>query len=123
MNRRSAAGIGVAVVLAGLGATGAISWANSAKSSAEARETQTAVVIVDTRVPKGADATTIEAAPHEGTVQQKAIAPGALTSEAQIGSQVALADLLPGDQLVKDRLGANVDERPTAAFRKPYRPH
>ena len=76
------------------------------------RETQTAVVIVDTRVPKGAGANTIRSATHEGTVQQKALAPGALTSEAQIGSQVALADLLPGDQLVKDRLGANVDALP-----------
>jgi pilus assembly protein CpaB len=106
MDRRRAAGIGVAVILAGVGATGAISWANSAKSSAEARETQTGVVIVDTRVPKGADADTIKAATHEGTVQQKALQPGALTSEEQIGSQVALADLLPGDQLVKDRLGS-----------------
>lgn len=113
MNRRSAAGIGVAVVLAGLGATGAISWANSTKDSAEASQAQTAVVIVDTRVPRGADANTIKSATHEGTVQQKALAPGALTSEDQIGSQVALADLLPGDQLVKDRLGSNVDELPT----------
>jgi pilus assembly protein CpaB len=116
MNGRRAAGIGAAVVLAGLGATGAIAWANSTKSSAEAREAQTAVVIVDTRVPKGADANTIKAATHQGTVQRKALAPGALTSEAQIGSRVALADLLPGDQLVKDRLGA-VDELPAGTTR------
>jgi pilus assembly protein CpaB len=113
MDRRRAAGVGVAVVLAGLGATGAISWANSTKDSAEASRAQTAVVIVDTRVPKGADANTIKAATHEGTVQQKALAPGALTRESQIGSKVALADLLPGDQLVKGRLGSKVDEPPT----------
>jgi pilus assembly protein CpaB len=112
MNRRRAAGIGAAVVLAGVGAAGAISWANSTKDSAEAREAQTAVVIVDTRVPKGADANTIRAAVHEATVQQKALAPGALTSEDQIANQVALADLLPGDQLVQDRLGAKVDGLP-----------
>jgi pilus assembly protein CpaB len=112
MDRRRAAGIGAAFVLAALGATGAISWANSAKSSAEARDTQTGVVIVDTRVPKGANANTIKAATHEGSVQQKALAPGALTSEDQIGSQVALADLLPGDQLVQGRLGSKVDALP-----------
>lgn len=117
MNGRRAAGIGAAVVLAGLGATGAIAWANSTKSSAEAREAQTAVVIVDTRVPKGADANIIKAATHQGTVQRKALAPGALTSEDQIGSQVALAELLPGDQLVKDRLGANVGEPPAGTTR------
>jgi pilus assembly protein CpaB len=112
MIRRRAAGIGAAVVLAGLGATGAVAWANSAKTSADASQAQTAVVIVDTRVPKGSDANAIKAATHEGTVQQKALAPGALTSEDQIGTQVALADLLPGDQLVKDRLGANDDGLP-----------
>src|SRR4051794_13755907 len=112
MNRRRAAGIGVAVVFAGVGTAGANSWGHSTKDSAEAAQAQTVVVIVDTRVPKGADANTIKAATHEGTVQQNSLAAGALTSEAQIGTQVALADLLPGDQLVKDRLGAKVDELP-----------
>jgi pilus assembly protein CpaB len=112
MNRRRAAGIGAAVVLAGLGATGVISWANSTKTSAEAQEAQTAVVIVDTHVPKGADAATIKADTHVGTVQQKSLQPGALTSEAQIGSQVALADLEPGDQLVAARLGAAPNDLP-----------
>jgi pilus assembly protein CpaB len=112
MNRRRAAGIGAAVLLGIVGAAGAISWANSTKDSAEASQAQTAVVIVDTRVPKGADANTIKNAVHQGTVQQNSLAPGALTSEDQIGAQVALADLLPGDQLVKDRLGAKVDELP-----------
>ena len=37
------------------------------------------------------------AATHVGTVQQKALQPGALTSEDQIGTQVAAADLQPGD--------------------------
>jgi pilus assembly protein CpaB len=108
MNRRRAAGIGAAVVLAGVGAAGAISWANSAKDSAEASQAQTAVVIVDTQVPKGADADTIMAATHVGSVQQKALQPGALTSEDQVGNQVAASDLQPGDQLVKARLAQAV---------------
>ena len=110
MNRRSVAGIGVAVVLAGLGATGARLVGQLGQEQCRGSQAQTAVVIVDKHVPKGADAATIMTATHEGTVQQKDLAPGALTSEDQIGSQVALADLLPGDQLVKDRLASNVDE-------------
>jgi pilus assembly protein CpaB len=85
---------------------GLVSWANSTKDIAEAAEAQTAVVIVDKHVPKGADAAAIKAATHVGTVQQKALQPGALTNEDQIGNQIAVSDLQPGDQLVKARLGA-----------------
>ena len=109
MNRRRVIGVGCAVVLAGLGAVGVASWASSAKSSAEDQQSQTAVVIVDKHVPKGADAATILAGTHEGTVQRKALADGALTSESQVGTQVTSADLYPGDQLIKDRLATKVD--------------
>jgi pilus assembly protein CpaB len=102
-------GVGCAVVLAGLGSVGVVSWASSTKSSAEDQQSQTAVVIVDKHVPKGADAATILAGTHEGTVQLKNLAADALTSESQVGNQVAVADLYPGDQLVKDRLAAKVD--------------
>jgi pilus assembly protein CpaB len=104
MNRRRVTGAIVAVALAGVGAVGLVSWANSTKDSAEASEAQTAVVIVDKQVPKGADAATIKAATHVGTVQQKALQPGALVNEDQIGNQVAASDLEPGDQLVQARL-------------------
>jgi pilus assembly protein CpaB len=106
MNRRRVTGAIVAMALAGVGAVGLVSWANSTKDIAEAAEAQTAVVIVDKLVPKGADAAAIKAATHVGTVQQKALQPGALTSEDQIGDQVAMSDLQPGDQLVRARLGA-----------------
>jgi pilus assembly protein CpaB len=109
MNRRRVVGVGCAVVLAGLGSVGVVSWASSTKSSAEDQQSQTAVVIVDKHVPKGADAATIRAGTHEGTVQLKNLAADALTSESQVGTQVATADLYPGDQLVKDRLAAKVD--------------
>ena len=108
MNRRRVTGAIVAMALAGVGAVGLVSWANSTKADAEASEAQTAVVIVDKQVPKGADAATIKAATHVGTVQRKALQPGALTSEEQIGNQVAVSDLQPGDQLVKARLAAAV---------------
>lgn len=106
MNRRRSVGVGAAVVLAGIGSLGLVSWASSSKSSAEAQQAQTAVVIIDKRVPKGASAATIKAASHVGTVQQKNLAAGALTSEDQVGNQVAAADLEPGDQLVRARLAA-----------------
>jgi pilus assembly protein CpaB len=108
MNRRRVAGVSAAVVLAGLGSVGVISWANSSKNNAEAQQAQTAVVIIDKHVPKGAPAATIVASAHVGTIQAKNLADGALTSETQIGNQVAAADLEPGDQLVKARLAAKV---------------
>ncbi len=108
MNRRRVLGVGTAIVLAGLGATGLVTWANSAKSSAAAQQAQTAVVIVDKQVPKGADAATIKAATHVGSVERQNLAPGALTSEEQIGTQVAAADLESGDQLVEARLTQQV---------------
>jgi pilus assembly protein CpaB len=112
MNRRRVAGVSAAVVLAGLGSVGVISWANSSKNNAEAREAQTAVVIIDRHVAKGADAATIAASAHEATVPRKNLADGALTSEAQIGNQVAAADLEPGDQLVKARLATQAPGAP-----------
>jgi pilus assembly protein CpaB len=112
MNRRRVLGVGAAVVLAGLGSAGVISWAESSKNHAEAQQAQTAVLIMDKRVPEGADAATILAASHVSTIQQKNLAEGALTSEDQVGTQVALADLEPGDQLVKARLGAETPGAP-----------
>ncbi len=109
MNRRRLLSATCAVVLAGVGAAGLVAWAQNAKDSAEAQQAQTTVVIVDTHVPKGADAATILAGTHEGTVQQKNLAAGAITSDAQIGNQVAAADLYPGDQLVTTRLAAQVE--------------
>jgi len=112
MNRRRVLGVGAAVVLAGLGSAGVISWAESSKNQAEAQQAQTAVVIIDKHVPKGADAATILAASHLSTIQQKNVADGALTSEDQIGTQVATADLVPGDQLVEARLGTEIPGPP-----------
>jgi pilus assembly protein CpaB len=112
MNRRRVLGVGAAVVLAGLGSAGVISWAQSSKNQAEAQQAQTAVIIIDEHVPKGADAATILAASHIGTVQQKSLAKGALTAEDQIGERVATADLQPGDQLVEARLGTELPGPP-----------
>jgi pilus assembly protein CpaB len=109
MNRRRVIGTGCAVVLAGLGSVGLVSWASSTKSSAEDQQSQTAAVIVDKHVPKGADAATILAGTHEGTVQRKDLAEGAITSDAQVGILVTSADLYPGEQLVKARLTTKVD--------------
>ena len=68
---------------------------NRHQGRAEDQQAQTAVVIVDKHVPKGADAATILAGTHEGTVQRKNLAAGAVTSDAQIGTQVAVGRSLP----------------------------
>jgi pilus assembly protein CpaB len=112
MNRRRAVSVGTAVVLAGVGSLGLVSWASSSKNHAEAQQAEAAVVIIDKRVPKGADAATIKAASHVGTVPQKNLADGALTSEDQVGVQVAAADLEPGDQLVQARLATVASPAP-----------
>jgi pilus assembly protein CpaB len=109
MNGRRVLGVSAAAVLAGLGAVGVVTWANTSKSNAEEQQSQTAVLIVDQHVPKGADAATILAGTHVGTVQRKSLAVGALTSDAQVGAQVAAGDMYPGEQVVKDRLAAKVD--------------
>jgi pilus assembly protein CpaB len=109
MNRRRAIGIGSAVVLAGLGTGGVTSWATTTKRAAEDQQSQTPVVIIDKRVPKGADAATILASSHVGTVPRKDLATDALTSDSEVGTQVTSAELYPGDQLIKDRLAMQVD--------------
>ena len=128
MNRRRVLGVGCAVVLAGLGAAGLVSWANSAKASTQDQHAQTAVVIVDRHVDKGADASVIAASVHVGTAEKQSLQPGALTSVAEIGAQVAAADLEKGDQLIAARLTTSVDSglRPapssTASSSKPRPP-
>jgi pilus assembly protein CpaB len=109
MNRRRFLGIGCALALAGLGALGVTSWATNTRNAAEDQQSQTPVVIIDKHVPKGADAATILASSHVGTVHQKDLASNALTSESDIGTQVTSADLYPGDQLIKDRLATKLD--------------
>jgi pilus assembly protein CpaB len=116
MNRRRVVTITCAVIVAGVGATGLVSWANSSKSSAEDRQAQTSVVIIDKHVPKGSDAATILADSHEATVAQKDLAPGAITRDAQVGTQIALADLEPGDQLVQARIGTKTSDLPTGTI-------
>lgn len=109
MNRRRVIGGVAAVSLAGLGTVGLVAWANDTKASAVDQQSLTAVVIVDQHVPKGADAATILAGTHEDTVQRRDLAANAVTSDAQVGTQVAASDLYPGEQLVKDRLAAQVE--------------
>lgn len=109
MNRRRVLGTVAAVTLAGVGAIGLVSWANSTKESAEAAQAQTAVLVVDEHIPKGANAATILSSTHVGSVQQKSLASGALTSDGQVGTLVAAADMYPGDQVVSDRLVAQLD--------------
>jgi pilus assembly protein CpaB len=106
MSIRRVAGVGLAVLLAGVGTLGLVSYVQTARADAEAQGGPTPVVIVDKLVPKGADADTIAASTHEGTVQRRSKQPGALAGEGEIGDRTAAVDLLPGDQLVAGRLTA-----------------
>jgi pilus assembly protein CpaB len=110
MNRRRVMGVSAAVVLAGLGAAGLVSWANNTKASAEDQQAQVAVLLVDKHVPIGADAATILDATHVGTVSRKNLAEGAVIADAEVGSQVAGSELFPGEQVVKGRLVAKVND-------------
>jgi len=104
MNRRRVAGVTLAVLLAAGGTFGLVSYVQSAKNEAVSQEAQVDVLLVSKLIPKGSDAATIKAATRVGTVQARSKQPGALDSKEAIGTQVAVTDLQPGDQLLAARL-------------------
>ena len=106
MNRRRVIGATAAVALAGVGAAGLVSWANSTKASAEAARRRPPSSSWTSTCPRAPTLPPSWPAPTRAPSSRRPSLPGALTSDAQIGNQVAAADLYPGDQLVKARLAA-----------------
>ena len=103
-SRRRTIGILLAVLLAGAGTAALVSYVQSAKDSALAAEALVDVYVVDKVIPKGSDAATIRSSISLEKVPARLKQPGAITSDEAIGTQLAVTDLQPGDQLVEARL-------------------
>lgn len=103
-NKRRIFGILTALLLAIVGTAVLVGYVKSAKDKAVADETLVDVYVVHDLVPKGAEAATIRAAVSVEKVPSRLKQPGAITDLGDIGTNVAAADLQPGDQLVAARL-------------------
>jgi pilus assembly protein CpaB len=103
-NKRRIFGILTALLLAIVGTAALLSYVKSAKDKAVADETLVDVYVVQELVPKGAEAASIRSAVSLEKVPARLKQPGAITDLGDVGSNVAAADLQPGDQLVAARL-------------------
>ncbi len=103
-NPRRIIGIAGALVLATVGTLALVGYVQSARDDALADEALVDVYIVDSLVPKGAEADAIKAAVSLEQVPARLKQSGAITDLAAIGTNVAATDLQPGDQLVSARL-------------------
>ncbi len=103
-NKRRAAGILAAMILAVIGTVALVGYVNSAKDKAIAAEATVDVYVVDKLVPKGAEADTIKSSVSVEQVPARLKQPGAITDLRDVGVNVASTDLQPGDQLVRARL-------------------
>jgi pilus assembly protein CpaB len=108
-NRRRVIGIVVATLLAVAGVTALVTYVQSAKDSAVAKEALVSVYMVDKLISKGADAATIKASVSIEQVPARLKQPGAVNDLAAVGERVAGSDLQPGDQLIAARLVAKTD--------------
>lgn len=103
-NKRRILGILAAMVLAVVGTVALIGYVNSAKDKAVSDEELVDVYVVDKLVPKGAEAGTIRSSVSVEQVPARLKQSGAVTNLDAVGDNVAAADLLPGDQLLTERL-------------------
>lgn len=105
-NKRRIIGIIAAVILATIGTVALVSYVQSAKDKAVAAEALVKVYVVDKLVPKGAEAETIKSSVSLEQIPSRLQQPGAITDLKDVGANVAVTDLQPGDQLVAARLVA-----------------
>ena len=99
-------GIVGAVVLAGAGTVVLVLYVNGAEDRALKGETPTDVLVVSDTIPKGTAAELIGGRVHLEKVPAKVRAVGAVSSLGTLTGQVALVDLMPGEQLVQTRFAA-----------------
>ena len=105
-NRRRILGIVAAMLLAVVGTVSLIVYVDRTTEEAVADEALVDVYVVDRFVPKGADAATIRESVTIEQVPARLEQEGVITELADLGDEVAAADLQPGDQLVEARMTA-----------------
>lgn len=102
MNRRIVAGV-LAVLLAGLGGVLVIGYATGADQRAMAGMDPVAVLVVAQTVPEGTAAEELGDLVSTEELPSTAVAPGALSSVAEVAGLVTTTELLPGEQLFAGR--------------------
>jgi pilus assembly protein CpaB len=104
-------GLILAFALAAIGVLVLASYVNNTTDDAKAKEAQVQVYVVTKRIPKGADAATIEESVEATKVPARVKPSDAITNTAAIGSKVTSSELLPGDFLLGGRLAAKSSVR------------
>ena len=97
------AGIAAAVVLAGAGTVVLVAYVNGAEDRALKGERPTDVLVVSDTIAKGTAAEAIGSKVRLEKVPAKVKATGAVSSLKTLAGQVAVVDLMPGEQLVQTR--------------------
>lgn len=101
---RKVIGIIVALGLAVVGTIALVAYVSTAEDRALAGEELAQVYVVTSPVPAGTPATQLESFIQVQEVPVKVKAQGAVDDLAALGDRVAAVDLLPGEQLVNDRM-------------------
>jgi pilus assembly protein CpaB len=104
-------GLILAFALAAIGVIALVSYVNGTTEDAKAKEAEVQVYVVTKRIPKGADAATIEESVEATKVPARVKPNGAVTDTSDIGTKVTSTDLLPGDFLLAGRLAAKSSVR------------
>jgi pilus assembly protein CpaB len=91
-----------------------VGYVRAAERRAVAGERQVSVLVVDEAVPQGADDTVLRKAVRTEQVPAKVRAKGALTDVTQLAGRVAGVALVPGEQVLAERLVAPADIGPGA---------
>lgn len=99
-------GLSAAVALAGVGTVILVGYVNGAEHRALKGEKATNVLVVSDTIPKGTPADSIGNKVKLEQVPAKVKAIGAVSSLGALSGQVAVVDLLPGEQLVQTRFAA-----------------
>ena len=108
MNRRLIAAL-LALVLAGAGGFVLLRYVQAADARALAGTETRRVLVVTAQVPEGTPATALQSAVEERLVPASVVAEGSLTTLADIAELrdlVTTAQLEPGEQLLRSRLGS-----------------
>jgi pilus assembly protein CpaB len=98
-------GILAGLVIAGIGTAILIGYVDDARAKAVAEESSVAVYVVDTVIPRSTPVPGLAAFVSLTDVPARLLAPGAVTDLASLDQNLVTgADLLPGEQLVAQRL-------------------
>jgi len=115
---RMLAGV-AAVVLAIIGAVLIVSYAQGADQRAVADMNPTGVLVVAKAVPAGSSLDVVKASVSQQQLPGTAVAKTALKSLDDAAGKVAAVDLVPGEQLLAERLVAPADVKSSGAVKIP----